>query len=105
VELSLTSRALAQETSGSPVSVARNGPSWPKIPARSLASPNFFPAGIRGFRALAIGERVLGPDHRNVAVSLTNLASMYTDSGRYDEAEPLYKRALAIEEKALGPAS
>ena len=26
-----------------------------------------------------------------------------TDQGRYAEAEPLYKRALAIREKALGP--
>ncbi len=28
---------------------------------------------------------------------------MYDDQGRYAEAEPLYKRALAIVEKALGP--
>ena len=31
------------------------------------------------------------------------LAKMYHDRGRYAEAEPLYKRALAISEKALGP--
>ena len=28
---------------------------------------------------------------------------LYDDQGRYAEAEPLYKRALAIQEKALGP--
>ena len=32
-----------------------------------------------------------------------NLASLYQTQGRYAEAEPLYKRALAIREKALGP--
>jgi hypothetical protein len=30
------------------------------------------------------------------------LAFLYQDRGRYGEAEPLYKRALAIYEKALG---
>ena len=34
--------------------------------------------------------------------SLNNLALLYP-AGRYAEAEPLYKRALAISEKALGP--
>ena len=54
-------------------------------------------------RALAIGEKALGPDHPDVAQSLNNLASCTTHQGRYAEAEPLYKRALAIREKALGP--
>jgi tetratricopeptide (TPR) repeat protein len=31
------------------------------------------------------------------------LATLYTTQGRYAEAEPLYKRSLAIWEKALGP--
>ena len=35
--------------------------------------------------------------------SLHNLAGLYTHQGRYGEAEPLYRRALAIREKALGP--
>jgi|CZKR01.1.fsa_nt_gi tetratricopeptide (TPR) repeat protein len=39
----------------------------------------------------------------NVAKDLNNLAKHYDDQGRYSEAEPLYKRALTIEEKALGP--
>ena len=38
-----------------------------------------------------------------MALSLNNLALLYKDQGRYAEAEPLYKRALAIWEKALGP--
>ena len=35
--------------------------------------------------------------------SLNNLAALYDDQGRYADAEPLYKRSLAIREKALGP--
>ena len=31
------------------------------------------------------------------------MALIYDAQGRYGEAEPLYKRALAIWEKALGP--
>jgi tetratricopeptide (TPR) repeat protein len=38
-----------------------------------------------------------------VATSLNNLAALYRAQGKYDQAEPLYKRALAILEKALGP--
>jgi tetratricopeptide (TPR) repeat protein len=38
-----------------------------------------------------------------VATSLNNLAEMYEAQGQYAQAEPLYKRSLAIREKALGP--
>jgi hypothetical protein len=38
-----------------------------------------------------------------VANSLNNLAAFYVWKGQYAQAEPLYKRALAIEEKVLGP--
>jgi tetratricopeptide (TPR) repeat protein len=34
---------------------------------------------------------------------LNNLADLYRAQGRYAEAEPLYKRSLAIRETALGP--
>ena len=37
------------------------------------------------------------------AASLNNLAELYKAQGKYAESEPLYKRALAIWEKALGP--
>ena len=37
------------------------------------------------------------------ATDLNNLAEIYHAQGKYAEAEPLYKRALAIREKALGP--
>jgi tetratricopeptide (TPR) repeat protein len=35
--------------------------------------------------------------------NLNNLAFLYEKEGRYAEAEPLKKRALAIDEQALGP--
>ena len=38
-----------------------------------------------------------------MAASLNNLARLYHSQGRYVEANPLYERALAIREKALGP--
>jgi tetratricopeptide (TPR) repeat protein len=46
-------------------------------------------------------EKALGSEHPDTAQSLNNLASLYDDQGKYDEAEPLYKQALAIREKAL----
>ncbi len=42
------------------------------------------------------------PEDPRLATSLNNLAALYAQ-GRYAEVEPLYKRALAISEKALGP--
>jgi tetratricopeptide (TPR) repeat protein len=54
-------------------------------------------------RAIAIGEKVLGPEHPDLAAWLNNLAELYRATGRYAEAEPLYQRAIAIDEKALGP--
>jgi tetratricopeptide (TPR) repeat protein len=38
-----------------------------------------------------------------VAQSLNNLANLYRDTGRSPEAEPLFKRAMAILEKTLPP--
>jgi len=54
-------------------------------------------------RVLEIRERVLGPEHSDVASTLNNLAILYKTRGDYAKAEPLYGRALNIREKALGP--
>ena len=48
-------------------------------------------------------EKAFGRDHPSVAGSLNNLAGLYRTQGQYAQAEPLYKRSLAILEKALGP--
>ncbi len=44
-----------------------------------------------------------GADHPDFATDLNNVAELYRAQGDYAEAEPLYKRSLAIREKALGP--
>ena len=38
-----------------------------------------------------------------VGAQLNNLAALYQRQQRYAEAEPLFKRSLAIREKTLGP--
>jgi len=45
---------------------------------------------------------VLGPEHPDTALGLNNLAFVLNAQGRYAEAEPLYRRALAIKEKVFG---
>jgi tetratricopeptide (TPR) repeat protein len=34
--------------------------------------------------------------------SLNNLANLYAEQGKFEQAEPLYQRALAIDEKVYG---
>jgi tetratricopeptide (TPR) repeat protein len=53
-------------------------------------------------RALAIYEKVLGPEDSNTAISLNELAIFYDSQGKYEQAEPLYKRAISINERELG---
>ena len=52
--------------------------------------------------ALKEAEKFEEQDPR-LATSLNNLATLYQAQGKYAEAEPLHRRALAIQEKALGP--
>ncbi len=47
--------------------------------------------------------QILGPEHPATGTSLNDLAELYHGQGRYAQAEPLSRRALAIFEKALGP--
>jgi tetratricopeptide (TPR) repeat protein len=54
-------------------------------------------------RALAINEKTLGPEHRQTAQCLNNLAALLQDQGDPVGARPLCERALAIYEKVLGP--
>jgi len=52
-------------------------------------------------KALAIDEKVWGPDNPHIATTLHNLAELLQDKGDAAQAESLYRRALAIDEKAL----
>ena len=42
-------------------------------------------------------------DDPSIVMALSNLAAVYSNQGQYDRAEPLFKRGLAILEKAHGP--
>jgi tetratricopeptide (TPR) repeat protein len=53
-------------------------------------------------RALAIKEKVLGPDHPDTAYSAGRLAIVLQMQGNFVEARVLYERALAAYEKTLG---
>jgi tetratricopeptide (TPR) repeat protein len=54
-------------------------------------------------RALAIQEKMLGPEHPDIVLSLITLARLYQDQSRYAETESLLQRAIAIQKKVLGP--
>ena len=45
---------------------------------------------------LALIETMRGPDHLDAAVMLDNLAVLHQRQGRHAEAEPLYRRSLAL---------
>jgi Tetratricopeptide repeat len=51
---------------------------------------------------LTIREATLGPDPPDTATSLSNLGRLLHDHGDLAEARPLYERAQAISEAALG---
>ncbi|HEX8776121.1 MAG TPA: TonB family protein [Pyrinomonadaceae bacterium] len=50
-------------------------------------------------RVLALREKALGPDDRQVAFALFNLGELYVAKRKYGTAQPFYKRALTILEK------
>ena len=54
--------------------------------------------------ALRIAERYGSSDPR-VSASLSNLATLYQDLGRFSEAEKLYRKAIALVERTQGPHS
>ena len=54
-------------------------------------------------KALRILEQPAISGGLNTAKVLINLGTLYARQGRYTDAEPLYRRALAIQELILGP--
>ncbi|MEL6438977.1 MAG: tetratricopeptide repeat protein, partial [Cyanobacteria bacterium J06621_8] len=47
-------------------------------------------------------KQLLGEQHPDLATSLNNLAALYDSQERYESADPLYQKALAILEATLG---
>lgn len=54
-------------------------------------------------RVLTIQEDVLGPEHPELALSLTNLATVHYWKGEYLKGIGFSRRALEVQERALGP--
>jgi hypothetical protein len=54
-------------------------------------------------RAIRIDEQMLGSAHPNYALQLHNLAVVYADEGKPEQAVPLSEQPLTIDERALGP--
>ena len=52
---------------------------------------------------LELAKTEFGETHSIYASGLTILGFLYRDQARYAEAEPLFKRALAINEMVFGP--
>lgn len=65
---------------------------------------DFPTAGVLYTLSLAIRERALGPDHPEVAQALNDLAKVYIDQCRFEQAELLLIRARRICENSLEPA-
>jgi len=47
---------------------------------------------------------LLGENHLDVAETMLNLGIVLREMGRYDDAEPVYLEAVAVDRKALGEA-
>jgi tetratricopeptide (TPR) repeat protein len=58
---------------------------------------------VNSFQAAVKEAEAFGQQDPRLATSLNNLAELYRLEGLFVDAEPLYKRSLAIREKALGP--
>ena len=62
-----------------------------------------YPEAVKEWVAAVKEAEGFGPQDPRLATSLNDLGEVYLLQGRYAEAEPLLKRALAIRENALGP--
>jgi tetratricopeptide (TPR) repeat protein len=56
------------------------------------------------YRAAIEAAEQFGPEDLRRAGSLHRLAQLHREVGEDDEAEPLFRQALEIQERALGPA-
>jgi len=79
--------------------------SWKKANTaglKALDDGRYVEAELQLAAALKMAEAFGEHDHR-LGASLNNLAEPYLAQGKYAQAEPLSKRALAIREMTLGP--
>jgi tetratricopeptide (TPR) repeat protein/transcriptional regulator with XRE-family HTH domain len=70
---------------------------------RTLRAGGFAAARPYLERALAIRQRLLGPEHLDIVENLTDLALLLQDQGELAAARSLLEHALAIRERLLDP--
>ena len=88
--------------------------------ARELGNPLYESIALRGIastsaqlgnteqardlyeRVLEIRKKALGPEHRDVFVSLDELGTLLAEQGSYGEAQPYFEQALEISQKLYG---
>ena len=86
-------------------SVAIYAQSWKELNNRFIDLYNndeFEKAAPVGEKAIVAAKKEFGINHSNYAISLNNLASVYTETEEYKKAEPLYIQAKNIRLKILG---
>ena len=67
--------------------------------------PSFYqisPSLHKSFLELALGDGV-APAAQHTTTTLHQMAHLYQEQGKYEQAEVFYQRTLTIREKALGP--
>ena len=84
---------MAQSTHWSQSLSTTAGSSSPSSAASTTRSPT------TGVRAIGIDERRLGPENPRVMDTVVNTAIAYAESGRLDEARPVFERILAFHTK------
>jgi tetratricopeptide (TPR) repeat protein len=67
-----------------------------------LATGNHAAALAEAQKLEAAAKAQFGINHTNYALALNTLATVYVAQQKYDEAEALYRRAMAIRAKVLG---
>jgi tetratricopeptide (TPR) repeat protein len=78
---------------------------WEKATAegqKAMGKGDFAKAEQHFLRAVQEAEE-FGDSDMRLADSLNVLADLYRAQGKYGEAEPLYRRRIAIMERSLGP--
>lgn len=85
------------------------GPASPSVTdnRNMLANIAYAEGDLKGAEAIYRGnlerdERVLGPVHPDLGITLNNLARALIDQRRFDEAAPLLERAIALVERQRG---
>jgi CHAT domain-containing protein/Tfp pilus assembly protein PilF len=99
----LTISALVMAASGVPAAAQQNLDAILRR-AHEFGAAGNYPAALAEAQKLEAGVRArYGTAHPNYAIALETLARVYRAQSRHDEAEALYRRTLAIREKAHGP--